>query len=587
MPLAPSQGNVVVYVPTGLDGILQSPIPRSAVEKISLHARSMTDLRNLVTVQALLPSAFRIEVLISRLPEWSLAPIPRVGDEPYWKTLRTLCISGDDHAWRIEASFASAVPSGQFLCAIARRTPGIPLGNSANPLIGATARDVMLWRPGDPSVTLLEDGEPGSGYQVRFERSPERDISVTHSLVRIPNREIPPVDEITVNPIGFTRFPTEPIGLLTAAGGEVEVLRASGGTVRLPRSGTVADIDVMRLRPLAGVRLSPSLLDAPDPNAVRRTIVSLAAAGIPLTLESGSPGWQAVIEPPLLELIRAAGEPSPPDPITREVHSIRLRRWALHNYSASGFWRRVARAAGFPVASPQVSVVLPTRRPERLPSALRQIGRQRGVDLEVIVALHGHDRTDPDVVAALAAAEQPVRTIEIDARRAFDDVLNIAVAQSSGTYIARMDDDDWYGPEHLSDLVLAHLYSGAELTGCLAEFVYLEEIDTTVRRRHETEVYPLAAENDPLVGGGALLVPRYILESVGGFKAVPLEDLQLGHSITAAGGRVYRHHGLNYLYCRRDPRDHLWKADYDKLLKRNLAVWPRLFTNPLLEDPCP
>jgi hypothetical protein len=36
---------------------------------------------------------------------------------------------------------------------------------------------------------------------------------------------------------------------------------------------------------------------------------------------------------------------------------------------------------------------------------------------------------------------------------------------------------DWYGTEHVSDLVMAVAYTGADLVGKGSEFVYLEDPD--------------------------------------------------------------------------------------------------------------
>ena len=55
-----------------------------------------------------------------------------------------------------------------------------------------------------------------------------------------------------------------------------------------------------------------------------------------------------------------------------------------------------------------------------------------------------------------------------------------ASGAAGGTYLATIDDDDVYAPEHISDLVLARRYSGAELVGKCTEVVYLAKRDRTV-----------------------------------------------------------------------------------------------------------
>ena len=62
-------------------------------------------------------------------------------------------------------------------------------------------------------------------------------------------------------------------------------------------------------------------------------------------------------------------------------------------------------------------------------------------------------------------------------RRPLGAVLAAATAAAAGPLLAKMDDDDVYGAEHLWDLVLAHEYSGAALVGKFPATVYLARSD--------------------------------------------------------------------------------------------------------------
>src|SRR5690606_20895536 len=140
--------------------------------------------------------------------------------------------------------------------------------------------------------------------------------------------------------------------------------------------------------------------------------------------------------------------------LRREEHSIRLRRLAAP--------RR---------AQPLVSVVMATKRPDYVASALDQMARQRGVRAEVLLGLHGFgiDR----VREAVEGCPLPVSWVEADAGVPFGEVLNRAAAKAGGDYVTKWDDDDWYGPGHLSDLLMALAYSGADVVGTTGEFFYL------------------------------------------------------------------------------------------------------------------
>ena len=78
--------------------------------------------------------------------------------------------------------------------------------------------------------------------------------------------------------------------------------------------------------------------------------------------------------------------------------------------------------------------------------------------------------------------EGPLTVVGVSSERSLGDALNAGVDAASGEVVTKMDDDDWYGSDHLWDLMLALDYSGAELVAKGAEFVYMEELDITIRR---------------------------------------------------------------------------------------------------------
>jgi hypothetical protein len=264
--------------------------------------------------------------------------------------------------------------------------------------------------------------------------------------------------------------------------------------------------------------------------------------------------------------------------VRREEHSVRLRR-AAHARHASRAWRaRVAERAGVRVAAaPSVSVLLATRRPENLDFALRQVARQRGARVELVLATHGFE-ADPGRVRA-ALGDRPHLLLPQPEETLFGDVLRAATDAASGDVVLKMDDDDWYGPDVVADLLLARSYTGAELVGMPAELVYLEPIRTTVRRRGPSE------NHGAVVAGGTMMLDRSLLRSVGGFRSVRrFVDAQLIASVRAAGGTVYRTHGLGYL-LRRASTGHTWDAGLGYFLARaNVAdQWRGFRPSELLE----
>jgi hypothetical protein len=265
------------------------------------------------------------------------------------------------------------------------------------------------------------------------------------------------------------------------------------------------------------------------------------------------------------------------DPLEREEHSVLVRREALRTFSTTAWRRRAAQRAGVRVAAePGVSVVLATKRPEMLAFALRQVRKQRGVHLQLVLACHGFT---PDESVVRESGLEQVVVRRHDEATLFGDVLADAVSAADGDLVLKMDDDDWYGSDFVADLLLARAYSGAELVGAPAEQHYLVPKDVTVRRGHRAELYA------SFVAGGTILVDRGLLREVGSFRSVrKYVDAQLLHAVTRAGAAIYRTHGLGYL-LRRNATGHTWEVDMDYLLDpvRTTEVRPGFAPSRLLE----
>jgi hypothetical protein len=126
------------------------------------------------------------------------------------------------------------------------------------------------------------------------------------------------------------------------------------------------------------------------------------------------------------------------------------------------------------------------------------------------------------------------------------EVLTVASSLASGELITKIDDDDFYGPEHVWDLVTARMFSGAQLVGKALDNIYLAGEDVTVfRPTYAAEKYA------KFVAGGTMLISQADLREVGGWRPVPKSvDLALIERVTEYGGLIYRTHGQGYIYVR-------------------------------------
>ncbi|RVX47833.1 glycosyl transferase family 2 [Nonomuraea polychroma] len=382
---------------------------------------------------------------------------------------------------------------------------------------------------------------------------------------------IPPVDERLVNPQGFVTTPSRGMASLAERDGRWSVVLDGKILTSFAESGGVTDADVARLRQIRGVEVDWRHAHS-GPLAAVRVLAGLAAAGVPL-VAGAVPRWAGALGEGVIELIERCPDLS--DELRREEHSIRLRRAALRTHGVAARWEQLGAPAPAP---PLTSVLMATRRTDMVSFALDQVARQRGVQLEVVLALHGVPKGHPDVAAAIAAYEGPLTVYEADHQAVFGEVLNEAATRASGSFLLKMDDDDWYGPDFLSDLLLAHSYTGAQVVGTVPEFVYLSSIDVTVHRKQITE------QITSFVAGGTILVERSAFQAVGGFRPLRRSvDTQFQEALQAAGGQIYRTHGLGYILRRGPAANHTWQEPIGTFLQRNRRQWRGFRPNALME----
>ncbi len=292
--------------------------------------------------------------------------------------------------------------------------------------------------------------------------------------------------------------------------------------------------------------------DVPAP-AAARLILRAALTGVVL---DGHTLPQAVRERLSAELAAILIEPLPAltdDPLAWEIRSVRQRRAAVRGHATSLVmpdWIRADPAVR--VAPPTVTALLMTRRPKLAALALRMLREQTYPRLEVIVGLHGIP-TVPELTREAALLTGPVEIMELPSTTTLGAALGIVTARARGSFVAKIDDDDIYGPEHIWDLVIARALSGATVVGKGAEFVMLDQLGVTVRRdRMASDAF------NRVVAGGTILVPRGELEAFGGWRPVPTGvDRAVLDRVLQGGGSIYRTWPTGFIY-RRHGIGHTW-----------------------------
>ena len=227
---------------------------------------------------------------------------------------------------------------------------------------------------------------------------------------------------------------------------------------------------------------------------------------------------------------------------------------------------------------PTLSVVLATSRTKDLTAILNQLLNQTLKSYELLIGLHNFALTSQQKTLILKLRKRKVSVIvqSFSASATLGKILTQISKSSTGQYLAKIDDDDIYGPEHLKDLLDTAIVKKADVVGKAMNYVYLQALDITVRRDPSTEVSTYNHWSD-WVCGGTILVRRESAQAAGWFgEGRSAVDKFLLTGVKKNGGKIWRMPGLGYIY-NRSLISHTYATNYSKYLReindQRVGIW--------------
>ena len=514
---------------------------------------------------------------------------------------------------RVRLDLSSPRPIRQVIGAVLELlVPGAPMPFPQSPTVGANRR-LPMWLPVGADAaghfqgsadTFAVDGTPVdvvSGIKRNPENPPPNRPAAEVELVMegaVPEGfGVAPIPSLSVTDhgivvegIGALRVMLDVRGLAgpsVAATRDRRGARAPGdaGHRRWPTLATDLPAAPTKSDPWLGAEATFGLAGGPDPYAwwsmtldvadivppaaAAWLVVRAALSGVVLDGRALPPAVQEHLSPELTDVLCQSLPDRDAEPLVWETRSVRQRRAAVRGHATSLVMpHRVRCDPGVDVAPPTVTALLVTRRPQLAVLALRMLRDQTYPRVDIIVGLHGVSSV-PELEDEAARFETPVEIIAVPAVATLGEALGIVTGRARGSFVAKIDDDDIYGPEHIWDLVIARALSGATVVGKAAEFVMLDQLGITVRRGG------MASDAfNRVVAGGTMLLPRGDLESLGGWRPVRSgADRALLDRVLHGGGSIYRTWPTGFIY-RRHGQGHTWKPADAYFLRGAALRWP-------------
>lgn len=282
-----------------------------------------------------------------------------------------------------------------------------------------------------------------------------------------------------------------------------------------------------------------------DDTTVERVFYNLLAKGVPVQLEPTAGLKNKLPDYPFnsKSFVKNISESN-----YRERHSIKWRREVILKHSILNRFEELLNELNIPMNEQEmVSIIHSTHRPDYLRHSLDNMDRQTYKNIELVLILHGEGFNDEEVQKIISSYKFPVQIIKRPKNSLFGENLNLGVEAARGKFITKMDDDDWYGPEHLNDLRAAYIYSDAELVGKWGNFVYLTASDRMLNfatKNEEHFVHQLP--------GATIFGAKELFEKMKFGRVKRAIDSELHRRLVMRGGQLYSTHRYNFIRVRHD-----------------------------------
>jgi hypothetical protein len=217
---------------------------------------------------------------------------------------------------------------------------------------------------------------------------------------------------------------------------------------------------------------------------------------------------------------------------------------------------------------PSVAGVIVSNRPDDLRGALLRLANQRVHRFEVVVGCHGFSSSVVRAEIDQLAETLPLSVLEFDTSVSLGACLNHAVASTGADIIAKLDDDDHYGPSYLIDAVHALEYGGTPVIGKGTTFTYMESLGRTVLRRPGNE--ERVSRGSPT--GATLVWKRWLWERDPFAHRSLGEDVGFLRGARRLGFDIYINSRFEFVYHRRRAGN-TWQAADELFLEGAADAW--------------
>ncbi len=208
-----------------------------------------------------------------------------------------------------------------------------------------------------------------------------------------------------------------------------------------------------------------------------------------------------------------------------------------------------------------ISVITSTIRDSCIDNVFDNFTRQSVKDKELIIILN-NDTMDKQRWYNRAKLYENVTVYQVNENHSLGYCLNYAIQKSKSTYIAKFDDDDYYGEHYLAQAYKAiKKEKDIGIVGKSAFYIFMENRNELFCVDWDGEGYT------DKVSGATLFFKKDVWEQVKFRDRTYAEDYFFLSDCLDKGYKIYSTNVKHFVVIRRAQNDHTWKVNENELLQ--------------------
>lgn len=213
-----------------------------------------------------------------------------------------------------------------------------------------------------------------------------------------------------------------------------------------------------------------------------------------------------------------------------------------------------------------ISVITSTNRQTNMNTILDNFLRQKHNPKELIILLN-YDNPNDFIWKWLPKEYGNISVYTMSGKLSLGACLNYGISKAKFEYIAKLDDDDYYGEAYLSEALFSLQNVNADIVGKYSIYIYFYDEDI-LGVMHPKDNNKFVTR----VSGSTLFFNKSITNIIK-FKDKSLgEDLDFCKQAIKKNLKIYSTDRSQYVYIRSNKSNHTWKISNDYLIRECIKI---------------